>query len=290
MRSLLFVPGDDPGKLQKGLQGEADALVLDLEDSVAPANKEAARRHVLTILKEQRRLAERPRLFVRINALESGLAEGDLDVVMTGGPDGIVLPKAAGSTDVTLLSARLAVREALHGQDDGATEIVAIATESAAAVFKLGSYVDAGPRLTGLAWGAEDLSADTGAHAVRADGAWTAPCQLVRNLCLLAATAAGASAIDTVHTDFRDLDGLAAECKKAARDGFDAKLAIHPDQVPIINAAFTPTPDAVARAERIVAAFADADTGVTSLDGNMLDVPHLKAAKRLLARAGRSTG
>ena len=284
MRSLLFVPGESPEKLGKALRAEADALILDLEDSVAPAQKGAARRTVLSFLLGQRG-ADRPRLYVRINPVATPLSEGDLDAVMTGAPDGIVLPKASGGSDVVILAARLSLREAVHGIDDGATRIIPIATESAAAIFGLGSYRNASPRLAGLTWGAEDLAADTGAAATRIDGAWTEPVQTARSLALFAAAAAEVAAIDTVHTDFRDVEGLKRECAAAVRDGFSGKLAIHPDQVAIINAAFSPTAEAIERAEQIVAAFAaSGTTGVTSLDGRMLDRPHLAAAERLLRR------
>jgi citrate lyase subunit beta/citryl-CoA lyase len=286
LRSFLFVPGDQPEKLAKARGSAADALILDLEDSVAPVNKEAARRSVLAFLHEHRDTPDAPRFYVRINGLDTPLADGDLDVVMTGVPHGIVLPKASGGADITLLDARIAVREALHDIDEGATEIMPIATESGAAMFGLGTYAGASPRLTGLAWGFEDLAADIGAATGRAEGEWTAPAQLARNLCLFGAAAAAVAAIDTVHTDFRDLDGLRRECALAVRDGFTGKLAIHPDQAPIINEAFTPNAEAIAEAERIVEAFAlFGDAGVTALDGQMLDRPHLKAAERLLARA-----
>jgi citrate lyase subunit beta/citryl-CoA lyase len=286
LRSYLFVPGDQPEKLAKARGSAADALILDLEDSVAPVNKEAARRSVLAFLQEHGEAPDTPRFYVRINGLDTPLAEGDLDVVMTGAPHGIVLPKASGGAHVTLLDARIAVREALHGIEEGSTEIVAIATESGAAMFGLGTYARSSPRLTGLAWGIEDLAADIGAATGRADGEWTAPAQLARNLCLFGAAAADVAAIDTVHTDFRDLEGLKRECALAVRDGFTGKLAIHPDQAPIINEAFTPSAEAIAEAERVVEAFAlFGDAGVTSLDGQMLDRPHLKAAERLLARA-----
>jgi len=288
VRSLLFVPADSPRKLDKALSCGADALILDLEDSVAAGGKDAARRNALAFLREHGGDADGPRLFVRINAIDTAFSEGDLDTVMTGAPAGIVLPKAAGGVDIGVLGARLAVREALHGLDDGATAIVAIATETAAALFRLGTYARSSARLAALAWGAEDLSASVGASATRADGAWTEPYRLARSLCLFASAAAEVDAIDTVHADFRDLDGLARECEAAARDGFAGKLAIHPDQVPVINEAFVPSPEAVAEAERIVAAFAGAgDAGVIALNGRMLDRPHLKAAERLLARASR---
>ena len=286
MRSLLFVPGDSKEKMDKAYRSGADALILDLEDSVSSAGKEAARRTSLAFLRERRDEATRPLLFVRINALSTSLAEGDLDVVMTGAPDGIVLPKASGGADVALLDARIAVPEALHGIADGSTRIVAIATESAAAVFGLGTYAGSSPRLAGLAWGAEDLAADTGAQSTRTNGDWTKPNQIVRSFTLFGAAAASVAAIDTVYTDFRDIEGLKVECAAAVDDGFSAKLAIHPDQVEIINLAFTPSHESVERAEQIVAAFADAgDAGVIALDGKMLDRPHLKAAERLIERA-----
>jgi citrate lyase subunit beta/citryl-CoA lyase len=289
MRSLLFVPGDSRGKLDKALASGADALIIDLEDSVAPGRKAEARRTALAFLLEPRDQPERPRFFVRINGLDTAGSEADLDIVMTGRPHGIVLPKAAGGADVARLDARLAVREALHGLSDGSTRILPIATETGSALFTLGTYAGSSPRLFGLTWGAEDLSADIGALAARAGGDWTEPFRLARSLCLFGAAASGVSAVDTVYADFRDLDGLGLECEIAVRDGFVAKLAIHPAQVPVINAAFTPSAEAIAQAERIIAAFAASATGVTSLDGRMLDQPHLTGAKRLLARAGRGS-
>jgi citrate lyase subunit beta / citryl-CoA lyase len=284
VRSFLFVPGYSERKLDKALRAGADALVVDLEDSVAPAAKDAARRSALAFLDAHRATAPRPRLYVRINALSTPLADGDLDVVITGAPDGIMLPKACGGDDVTLLDAKLSVREALHGIEDGVTKIVVLATESAASIFTLGTYRGASPRLAGLTWGAEDLGADVGALQTRADGDWTEPFRVVRHLALFAATAAGVQAIDAVYADFRDLEGLKRDCAAARRAGFTGKLAIHPDQIEAINEAFTPSPEAIAHAERVVAAFAaSGDAGVTSLDGKMLDIPHLKAAKHLLA-------
>jgi citrate lyase subunit beta / citryl-CoA lyase len=289
VRSLLFVPGDSDRKLEKAFRAGADAVIVDLEDSVAPEMKDAARRSALTFLKAHRDAAERPLLYVRVNALSTPHADGDLDVVMTGAPDGIMLPKAAGGADVTLLSAKLSVREALHGIGDGATKIVVLATETAQSIFTLGTYRGASPRLAGLTWGAEDLGAATGALQTREGAEWTEPNRIVRSLALFAATAAGVPAIDAVHADFRDLEGLKRECAAARRDGFSGKLAIHPDQVEAINEAFTPSAEAIAHAERVLAAFkAAGDTAVTSLDGKMLDLPHLKAAERLLAKAAPS--
>jgi citrate lyase subunit beta / citryl-CoA lyase len=288
LRSLLFVPADSARKLDKAFRSRADALILDLEDSVAPAAKEVARRTALGFLREHRAVAERPQLYVRINALTTPHADGDLDVVMTAAPDGIVLPKATGGADVALLGAKLAVREALHGVEDGRTRIIALASETASAVFGLGTYRGASARLAGLTWGAEDLSAETGALLTRVDGDWTEPIRIVRSLALFAAAAAGVAAIDAVYTALRDDEGLRRECAAARRDGFSAKLAIHPAQVEAINEAFALSAEAIAQAEAVVAAFAAAgNPGVTSLDGKMLDIPHLKAARRLLAEAGR---
>jgi citrate lyase subunit beta/citryl-CoA lyase len=288
MRSLLFVPGDSLKKLDKALTSGADALILDLEDSVAPARKSEARRLALAFLQERRSAADRPLLYVRINGFDTPFSEGDLDAVMPAAPDGIMLPKCRSGSDVMLLDSRLAVREALHGIEDGKTRILALATETAGSIFGAGTYAGSSARLAGLSWGAEDLAADIGALASRNDGDWTEPFRLVRSLCLFGAAAAGVAAIDSVYTDFRDLDGLKRESAIATRDGFSGKLAIHPAQVPLINQAFTPSPAALDRAEKIVAAFAEsAGLGVTSLDGMMLDQPHLKSAERLLAQAGR---
>jgi citrate lyase subunit beta / citryl-CoA lyase len=290
VRSLLFVPGDSPRKLGKAALSGADALILDLEDSVAPEAKGAARRSALAFLREMGGERDRPRLHVRINGFSTGLSDGDLDTVMTGAPDGIVLPKASGGADISLLAARIALREALHDLPDGGTRILAIATETPAAIFGLGTYAGASARLEGLAWGGEDLGAALGAAVTKgADGGWSEPFRLARNLCLFGAAAAGVRAIDTVFTNFRDLDGLRSEAAAAARDGFSGKLAIHPAQVAVINDAFTPDARAVARAERIVEAFARAGAaGVVGLDGEMLDRPHLEAARWLLARAETS--
>lgn len=292
MRSLLFVPGDSARKLDKGLGSGADALILDLEDSVAPAGKEAARKTTVAFIEAARQEASRPRLFVRVNGLTTGLTDGDLDAVMAAGPDGIMLPKAVGGPDVSHLGAKIAVREAECGLDDGVTTIFAIATENARGVFGLGTLAGASHRLAGVAWGGEDLAADLGAETNRdAAGGYTAPYRLARSLTLFAAAAAEVDAIDSVYTDFRDLDGLAAECREARRDGFAAKMAIHPAQVPVINESFTPSNDALAHARAVVALFAAGPgVGVVGLDGQMIDRPHLKQAERLLARAAGSTG
>lgn len=286
MRSFLFVPGDDPKKLSKGLASGADALFIDLEDAVAPARKEAARGIATDFLREAAGKPG-PKLFVRINALDSGLTDGDLDAVMQGAPHGIVLPKACGGRDVTHLGAKLAVREAEYGLADGNTRIIAIGTETAAALFEMGRFARSSPRLAGLTWGGEDLAADIGAETNKApDGGYSEPFRLARNLCLFGAVTAGVLPIDSVYTDFRNEAGLIAETEQARRDGFQGKMAIHPGQVAAINRVFTPTPEAVAFSRRIVEAFAaNPDAGVIGIEGKMIDRPHLKQAERILARA-----
>jgi citrate lyase subunit beta/citryl-CoA lyase len=234
-------------------------------------------------------------IYVRVNPLDSGLIEGDLDIVVPAQPDGIMLPKSRGGQDIMHLSTKLAVREAESDLPDGAVAILPIATESAAALFNLGSYVGASRRLAALTWGAEDLSADVGSAQTRlADGLYTDPYRLARALALFAAVAAEVAPIDTVFTNFRDRAGLAAECEAGRRDGFTGKLAIHPDQVATINDAFTPSPEAIARARAIIDAFtAKPDAGVLGIGGEMVDRPHIKRAERLLAAAkaaGARTG
>jgi citrate lyase subunit beta/citryl-CoA lyase len=289
MRSLLFVPGDSPKKLQKGLESAADALIVDLEDSVAIDAKAEARAIACEFLKEAALLPRRPRLIVRINALSTGLTEADLDAIMPGAPDAIMLPKAEGGSDLTHLAAKIAVREAEADLPDGSTRIIAIATETGKGVFGLSSYAGASHRLMALTWGAEDLSAELGAETNRLEsGQFTDPYRLARSLLLFAASAAQVDAIDTVFTAFRDEAGLRAECLAARRDGFTAKMAIHPAQVATINEVFSPAPEALRRAEAIIALFeANPGLGVVGLDGEMLDRPHLLRAKRLKARADK---
>jgi citrate lyase subunit beta/citryl-CoA lyase len=286
MRSLLFVPGDSARKLDKAMQSGADALILDLEDSVAPSGKAAARKVTAEFMAATAKEPKRPRLIVRVNALTTGMTDDDLDGVMAGAPDAILLPKTVGGADVAHLGAKLAVREAEFGFADGATGIIALATETAQGVFALGTLAGASRRLSGVTWGGEDLSAVVGAEANRGtDGLYTDPYRIVRALALLAAAAAEVDPIDSVYVNFRDLEGLAAECREARSDGFVAKMAIHPAQVPVINEAFTPTAETIARARLIVEAFeANPDAGVVGINGEMVDMPHLKRAQRLLAR------
>lgn len=279
LRSLLFVPGDRPDRFAKAAASGADALILDLEDAVVPAGKAPARAAVADWLRIRPAGAGAawPSLFVRINPLDSGLAEDDLAAMLPARPDGIVLPKAEGATTLAALDARLA----------GDTMILPIATETAAAVFALGSYGGVTPRLCGLTWGAEDLPAAIGAATAReADGSYTAPYQLARSLTLFGAHAAGVAAIETVYPDFRDRDGLARYAARGRRDGFAGMMAIHPDQVAVINAAFTPSAAEVAQASAVVALFAaHPDAGALALEGRMVDAPHLKAARRVLGLA-----
>lgn len=285
LRSLLFVPGDSERKIAKSAEAAADVLIFDLEDSVAASRKADARRIVhdhLAAHRETRPAA----FFVRINPLEGDGWREDLDTIMPAGPDGIMLPKALGASDILTLGTALDDHEKAKGLRAGSTVIIPVATETPAAIFDLGSYREAGPRLAGLTWGAEDLSAAVGASGYReASGDWTAPYQLARSLSLFAASAAGVAAIDTLHADFSDEDGLRSAAMRARRDGFSGMLAIHPAQVPVINAAFTPTAEEIAHAEAVVRVFeANGDVGVASLDGKMLDRPHLLQARKILAR------
>ena len=276
LRSLLFVPGDRPERMEKALGLGADALILDLEDSVAASAKATARATVADFLGQADRKGVA--LFVRINPLDGPYADDDVAAVLAANPDGIVLPKAEGAGSMRRLDAKLKGSDAV---------VLPIATETPLAMFRLGDYPGT-PRLCGLTWGAEDLPASIGASAAReADGRYTAPIELARSLTLFGAHAAGVPAIETVYPAFRDLDGLGAYARRAARDGFTGMMAIHPTQVAVINAAFTPDAAALDHARAVVAAFAaNPGAGALQLDGKMIDAPHLKQAQALLARAG----
>lgn len=273
-RSWLFVPADSEKKIARALESQADALIFDLEDSVAPAQKARARE----ILKSLPARAGGPLWWVRINPLRSDDHRLDLDLLGSADLHGIVLPKAESGGDITELAHRT-----------GNIPVHAIVTETAASLFGLLSYraIPSSP-LAAMSWGAEDLSASLGAAAKTDDrGRLTFPYQLARTLCLAGAAAAGVQPIDGVFADFRDEAGLIEEALDAARDGFTGKLAIHPSQVGPINHAFSPTQDQIAHAQKIVAAFAaDPAAGVLSLDGRMVDKPHLIQAQRILGRAG----
>ncbi len=276
LRSLLFVPGDRPDRMEKALGAGADALILDLEDAVAPQNKQVARHEVAHFLNQH----NEARIFVRVNPLDSPENEKDLNAVLPSHPDGIVLPKAEGGTSAAELAKRLSER------GNATAQILAIATETPAAVFQLGTYGGT-KRLIGLTWGAEDLPAAIGAATSREeDGSFTPPYELARSLCLFGAAAAGVLPIETVYPAFRDLEGLAAYAARARRDGFLGMMAIHPAQVPVINDAFTPSAAELAHARAVIEAFeANPGAGALSLDGRMIDRPHLIQAQRLLSLA-----
>lgn len=286
LRSLLFVPGDSARKFARGRAAGADALIFDLEDAVAPSMKAAARDLVAGWLDEAGAIAAS--LFVRVNPLDTGLTEGDLAAVVRPGLAGILVPKANGADDIATIAAMIDPLESAAGIAPGTIKIAVVATETPQAMFALGSYTPPHPRLVALTWGAEDLAAAIGATANKeADGQWTEPYRLARSLCLYAASSAGVLPIDTLYADFRDMDGLEADCRRARRDGFTGRLAIHPDQVETINRCFSPSEADVEEARRIVAAFAaQPDVGTIGIDGKMYDIPHLKAAQKTLAAAG----
>jgi citrate lyase subunit beta/citryl-CoA lyase len=280
MRSMLFVPADSERKLARGLESGADALILDLEDSVAAANRPPARKLARDFLEAHS--PDRVLRYIRINPLASGIALDDLAATVAGRPDGILLPKCAPD-DVRTLDHYLSALEVAAGAPAGKIRIVAIATETPQAVFALGGYPGVSPRLEAITWGAEDLSACLGGNNKTIDGAYDGPYQLARSLCLLAAAAADVTAIDTIYTDFKDPEGLKAECLAARRSGFAAKMAIHPAQLAIINEAFSVSAAEREWAERVLAAFAaNPDAGTLALDGRMIDKPHLTLARRLL--------
>ncbi len=281
IRSFLFVPADSERKLEKAAASNADALIVDLEDSVVPAARPDARK----LAREY--LAGKENVWVRINPIDTDDAQADLDAVMPSAPAGIVLPKPKNAAAALELADRLNALELQNGLQPGSTQILPVSTEHPAALFTLNSYIGATDRLVGLCWGAEDLSAAIGATARRDKaGNWLPVYELARSLCLLAATAAEVLAIDTVYTDFKNEPGLRDYARKARRDGFSGMLAIHPAQVPIINSAFKPTSEEVDEATRIVALFADSPlAGTLSLDGRMIDRPHLIQARRTLERA-----
>jgi citrate lyase subunit beta/citryl-CoA lyase len=285
MRSLLFVPGDSEKKMAKAESIAADVLIFDLEDAVVAERKAAARALVREYLADRGAGERRQQLWVRINPLDHAEAGADLGAVMPLRPDGIVLPKTRSPEDIEVLGQRMGHYEAEYEFPVGSTRVLPVATETPQSLFSLGEYARCGKRLAGITWGAEDLAAAVGAMTNReADGRWTPPYQMVRSLCLFAAHAAGVEAIDTLWANFRDPHGLEASCAEARRDGFSGKLAIHPDQVEVINRCFTPSAEEVERARRVVALFeANPGAGTLALDGSMLDLPHLRQARRILA-------
>jgi citrate lyase subunit beta / citryl-CoA lyase len=285
LRSWLFIPGDSDKKLAKADATGADALILDLEDSVALANKPSARQKVRAFLDERPADRRASQLWVRINPLDDA-ALIDLAAVVGGAPDGIMLPKIDGPTDVLRLSHQLEALEARDGVSAGHIRILPVATETPVAPLRLAEFASARlPRLIGLTWGAEDLSAAIGASTnLDEKGEWALTYRFARSSMLLAAKAAGVQAIDTLYVNFKDADGLRSSCRAAAREGFTGRIAIHPDQVAVINEAFAPSEEDVNFARRVVAAFeAQSGTGTVGLDGKMLDIPHLKQAQHVLA-------
>jgi citrate lyase subunit beta/citryl-CoA lyase len=287
MRSLMFVPADGGSKLHKALGCGADAVIVDLEDSIAPDRKVAARATAAAFVQEAVSQATRPFICVRVNGLATGLTDPDLEAIVPARPDAIMLPKAEGGAAIVHADAKLAAHEAINGLPDGHIKIVAMGIESAAGLFLAGTLAGRSARLIGLSWGAEDLAAELGAQSNRdGEGRYTSPYRLARTLCLLAAAAAEVPAIETIYVDYRDAQGLRRDTEEAQRDGFTGRLAIHPAQVPIINETFTPSAGALARAQAIVAAFdASPGAGVVGIEGVMYDRPHLVRAQRLIARA-----
>jgi citrate lyase subunit beta/citryl-CoA lyase len=293
MRSLLFVPADGGKKLHKALGCGADAIIVDLEDSIAQDRKAPARANAAAFLQEAFTQAARPFICVRVNGLGTGLTDADLDAIVPGRPDAIMLPKAEGGAAVVHADAKLTAREAINGLPDGHIKIVAMAIETAAGFFLAGTFRRKSARLIGLSWGPEDLAAELGAETNRdADGRFTTPYQLARTLCLMAAAAAELPAIETIYMDYRNAEGLRRDTEDARRDGFSGRLAIHPLQVPIINEVFTPPDSALAKARAIVAAFAASPgAGVIGIEGVMYDRPHLVRAQQLIARQkGKADG
>jgi len=274
LRSLLFVPGDRPDRMEKALKAGADALILDLEDAVAPGAKAEARKAVANFVAAN----SHAKLWVRVNPLDGPENEKDLIAILPSHPVGIVLPKSESGASVAELTKRLSER------GNATAQILAIATETPAAMFGLGTYAGA-RRLIGLTWGAEDLPAAIGAVTSREeDGRYTPPYELARSLCLFGAAAAGVAAIETVYPAFRDIEGCAVYAARARRDGFTGMMAIHPAQIAAINAAFTPSEAELAYARAVVAAFEAApEAGALALDGKMIDRPHVLQAQRLLS-------
>jgi len=279
MRSLLFVPGNSATMIAKAEASGADAIILDLEDAVHPDARPQARRVIVESLRDRKDKA--PERYVRINPLDTAFCWDDIEAVIPAGPDGIVLPKSVGPEDVARLGDLIARFEPESHKEK--TKIIVVCTETASSTLSLAAKPWAHPRLAGLMWGGEDLSVAIGATANRDDKRqYTGPFVLARNLCLLAARVADVAPIDAVYTDFRDSEGLSREANAARRDGFSAKVAIHPAQVDIINRSFAPTEAERAWAQRVIDAFS-ANKGVVQLDGVMLDAPHLGQARRIIA-------
>jgi citrate lyase subunit beta / citryl-CoA lyase len=286
MRSALFIPADNERKLQKAPDCGADVVIFDLEDSVHDERKQVAREILGSYLKSTDKSPGTPQIYVRINALDSGLTSLDLEAVLSCNPDGIVQPKTQDGNCVKTLSTMMTQLRQQAGITGTMPKILVIATETPLSLFHMHTYGSVCDHLSAMTWGAEDLSAELGATTNRDEqGVHTGPYQLARSLCLAGAVAAGLQPIDTVYPDFRNEEGLRKEAREAARDGFTGKLAIHPAQVAIINEVFTPSAQDIGKARAIIAAFAaEPQAGVVNIDGEMYDIPHLTRAQRLLAR------
>ncbi len=286
MRSLLFVPADSEKKIAKSITSEADAVVFDLEDSISTANKSRARDHIAEFLNNHDQSESEPKFYVRINDLTTPYWREDLEKIVPTHPHGLLLPKARSGADIETLCKEIDTLEKASGLQPGTLDLMALITETAESLLNMPSFVGCNQRLTAMTWGAEDLSAEIGAKANRdSSGRFTDIYGYARTQTLIVSAAAGCLPLDTVYVDFRNSEGLRAEALEACRDGFLGKFAIHPNQIGIINEVFTPTSEEIAHAEAVVAAFSEAgDVGVTSLDGKMLDRPHLVNAQRLLSR------
>ena len=288
LRSMLFIPGDSEKKLAKVAECGADAVILDLEDAVAPENKAKARALVADFLKQTPRGKRPTQYWVRVNPFDTGLTLDDLAAIGPGAPDGIFQPKTDGPEDVRRLSHYLDMIEAANGIEPGSIRILPVATETPKAPFTLGDFASAGlERLSGLTWGAEDLSTAVGASTnLDETGQWAFTYKMVRSLCLVAAHASGVQALDTLYVNFRDDEGLRASCRAARAEGFTGRIAIHPAQVAGIHESFTPSKEEIDHAQRILDAFAaNPGAGTVGLDGKMIDIPHKKQAERVLAQA-----
>ena len=287
MRSLLFVPADAGPKLDKAMASGADAVIIDLEDSISPERKEHARAACLEYLKSAQPKTQRPRLLVRINGLETGHTDADLAAIVPGKPDAILLPKAEGGASLVHLDAKLTAQEAIAGVSEGSIKVLAQNVESSLGLFLAGTFRGVSPRLIGMTWGPEDLSAELGAEANRdAQGILTEPYRLARSICLFSAAAAKVPAIETIYADFRNSEGLRRETMDSRRDGFTGRLAIHPAQVPVINEVYTPSAEQIEKAKAVIAAFAaQPGAGAVGIDGKMYDRPHLVRAQRLIENA-----
>lgn len=287
LRSLLFVPADSEKKLQKSVDSSADGLIFDLEDSVAASRKQIARDMCATHLRDMADKREW-KAFVRINPLKTPESLHDLAAVIGRGIDGIMLPKVDSVQDIEIVSAQLDALEVRAGIKRGNTRILVVATETARAMLNMGGYCQKMPRLVGMTWGAEDLSTDIGAMTNREnDGALSHVYLLARSMCLLAASSAQVAPIDTLYSNFRDLDGLANDCLESRRRGFSGRVAIHPDQVETINRCYTPDEADISLAREVVAAFAaQPEQGTVGIGGRMYDRPHLMQAYRTLTLAG----